>query len=167
MNPYLIIVAILAILGAFAAGEFDGQDRAHTKDVAATETLKAEAAATLATETKAKFDAETALSNLIAKTEKDRETLQTQNAADLRTRAAGPRLQFVAQTPGRGSGGSDSASSAPGSTSDTSTTVVQLPEPLNGNLLQFAADAQSLSIDYGALYNFLHDPKLVCELREP
>ncbi len=169
MTEILIkIGAVLALLAAlfFAERYIEGlgYSRARAEDQAAAATLKAQAATTLATETKAKLDAQAQLSNLIAEKEIDRENKQLANRADLRTRQSGPRLQFAAEA-GCGSGRGGAAGAAPGAPSDPGATVVQLPEPLNGNLLGFAADAQSLAIDYGVLYDFLHNPKLVCELR--
>lgn len=125
---------------------------------------KTEAATVLA---KAVDDAATSrreLAELVTQMGKYREAQQAANAADLRTRRAGPRLQFAAEIPRCRASGADAQAGASSPASDTSTAVVQLPEPLNGNLLGFASDAQSLSIDYATLYAFANNPKLVCEL---
>ena len=156
------IAAVFALLAALYFGEQyiegRGYDRARAEDTSATNQLKAQQATELAIETKARLDAQTKLANLIAQKEIDRENKQAANRADLRTRQSGPRLQFTAET-------GCTQSAAPGAAADAGTTVVQLPEPLNGNLFGFAADAQSLAIDYGVLYDYVHNPKLVCELR--
>jgi len=169
MTDILIKIAVFAaILAALFFGEQyierRGYDRARAEDMAATNKLKAEATATLAAETKKTLDATTALNQLIAQQEKDREAKQVANRADLRNRQSGARLQYRAEA-GRGAGSGVAQGPAAGATNDAGATVLQLPEPLNGNLLQFAADAQSLAIDYGVLYDFVHNPKLTCELQ--
>lgn len=169
MTDILIkIAAVVALLAALFFGEQyiegRGYDRARAEDMAATNKLKAEATATLAAETKKTLDATTALNQLIAQQEKDREAKQVANRADLRNRQSGPRLQFRAEA-GRGAGSGGTAAPAPGATGNAGPAVVQLPEPINGNLLGYAADAQSLAIDYGVLYDFVHNPKLTCELQ--
>jgi hypothetical protein len=162
------IATVLALLAAlfFAEQYIEGRgySRARAEDTASTEALKAQAAATLAVETKAKLDAQTALSNLIATTERDRETLQTKNTADLRTHSAGPRLQFSTKA-GCGSSSGGAQSPAPGAAPDPEPTVVQLPAEIDGRLRELAADAQSVAIDYGVLFGYVHNPKLVCELQ--
>lgn len=168
MTDILIkIAAVLALLVVLFIGEQyiegRGYDRAEAEYQAATNQLKADAAAELAAETKIKLDAQTALANLISTTEKDREKLQTQNASDLRARSFGPRLQFSTST-GCWGGGGVTQSPAPGTASDPGSTVVQLPAEIDGRLRDLAAAAQSLSIDYSVLYGYVHNPKLVCEL---
>lgn len=170
MTDIILKIAVFAaILAALFFGEQyiegRGYDRARAEDMVATNKLKAEAAATLASETKKTLDATTKLNQLIAQQEKDREAKQVANRADLRTRQSGPRLQFRAET-GRGAGSGGAQVPAPGTTTDAGSAVVQLPEPINGRLRELAADAQSLAIDYGVLYDFVHNPKLTCELRE-
>ena len=165
MNPYLIIAALVSIIAAFVAGDIEGKKNAHTADALAVETLKAQAASTLANETKAKLDAQTQLSNLISKAETDRETQQIANRADLRKRTSGPRLQFFAEAPGRGAGGDSAQGPALGTTADPAGAAVQLPRKINDDLFEFAADAESLKIDYRVLFDYVHNPKLVCELQ--
>lgn len=98
--------------------------------------------------------------------EVDREKSQAKNIADLRARTAGPRLQFTTEGGGCRPSSPGPATATATAASDQSPTVVQLPEPLNGNLLQFAADAQSLAIDYGVLYAYVNDPKMACTLQK-
>lgn len=161
------IAAVLALLAAlfFAEQYIEGRgyDRAKAEDQAATNQLKAEQATTLAIETKAKLDAQAKLSHLIAQQENDREIKQLANRADLRTRSAGPRLQFSTQA-GCGRGGGGAQSPAPGAAPDPEPTVIQLPAEVDGRLRELAADAQSVAIDYGVLFGYVHNPKLVCEL---
>jgi hypothetical protein len=106
-----------------------------------------------------------AFAELKTKLEKQRETLQAQNTADLRRRIDGPRLQFAAEAPRCGGGGATAQGAQTSAAGDASTTIVQLPEPLNRALLEYAADAQSLAIDYSILYTFVNNPALSCELR--
>ena len=159
----------MVLIGALFYGEQAiekrGRNLQRNDDQLVIDAQQMQAAAKLQAEIQRRLEAQTALSNLISQTENDREIQQLKNRADLRARQSGPRLQFTAQAARCGASGDTAASAAAGSASDPSSTTVQLPEPLNGDLLQFAADAQSLAIDYGVLYTFVHNPKLVCELR--
>lgn len=170
MNEVLIkFAAVLALLVVLFFGEQYieglGYDRRAAEDSVAMEKQKREATAKLATLTQEKLTALAALASLTAQLEKTREDLQLKNAADLRARRAGPSLRFTTQAAGCGGSGGGAESPAPGSTTYAAATVVQLPEPLNGDLWQYAADAQSLAIDYDVLYRYVHNPKLVCELQ--
>jgi len=169
MSAVLKLAAVLMlVMGLFLAEqhiEQRGADRQLLVDQAVANKLKIEAAQVLATETAKTLANQTRLSDLIAKTETDRETLQIKNRADLRSRSAGPRLQFAAEAVGRGDGGGGAQSPAPGASSDPTGAVVQLPAALSGDLWDFASDAESLAIDYGVLWRYVHNPKLVCELR--
>lgn len=173
--PYKLLAGLLAMAALIAALflaeqhiEGLGYNRRAAEDAATIEKQKSEAAAQLAQLTQDKLTALAALAALKSDLEKTRETLQAKTAADLRARTAGPRLQFTTQTSTAGCGGSSggTTSSAPGPAADASTTVVQLPEPINSDLWQLAADAESLKIDYGVLYTYLHNPQLGCELRQ-
>lgn len=167
----LIKLAIAAaLIAALVAGEQYiegiGYDRRAMEDAITMGAQKLEATGKLAKLTQEKLDAVAALATLTQQLEKSREDLQTKNAADLRTRRAGPGLRFVTTETAsgcRGSGGGTEGD-AVGPAKDASPAVVQLPEPLNSNLWQYAADAESLKIDYSVLYTHLHNPKLVCEL---
>lgn len=161
------IGAVLALLAALYFGEQHIEQLGATRQAAADQVvadqLKAAAAATLAAETAKTRENETRLSDLIAKTETDRETQQIANRADLRARQSGPRLQFTAHT-GRGAGGGGTQGPSAGASCDAGPAVVQLPAEIDGSLRDLAADAQSVAIDYGVLYSYVHNPKLVCEL---
>ena len=163
------LAAILALLAAVALGLYDvdqrGYDRARTEDIAALAIQKDEAAQVLAAETAKTIKDQGDLANLISKLETDRETLQAKNRADLRVRSAGPRLQFAAEA-GRGDGGGGTPAAAPGAAYDAGPAIVELPRQIGDDLWQLAGDAESLAIDYGVLYGYVHNPKLVCELRE-
>ena len=168
MSIFLKLAAVLALLvGLFFAEQYvegRGYSRARAEDMAAVNAQKAEAAATLAAETAKTLANATRLSDLIAKTETDRETLQIKNRADLRVRSAGPRMQFTAEAR-RGAGGGDTQSPASGAACNPNPAVIELPRQINDDLWQLAGDAQSLAIDYGVLYGYVHNPKLVCELQ--
>ena len=165
------IGTVLALLAVLFFGEQyieeRGYNRRAAEDSAAIEKVKTEATAKLATLTKDRLDAATELANLKTQMEKTRETLQSKNTADLRGRLVGPGLRFTTNKTAAGCGrsGGSTPGPAPGAAPDAGTTVVQLPEPINGNLWQYAADAQGLAIDYGVLYSYVHNPKLVCELQ--
>lgn len=165
--------AVLALLAVLFFGEQyiegRGYDRRAAEDAAAMGQQKSEAAAKLATLTQEKLTALAELASIKSELEKNREDLQSKNAADLRARRAGPGLRYVTNSPAAGCGrsGGGAESPAPGAAPDAGTAVVQLPEPINENLWQYAADAQSLSIDYGVLHSYVHNPRLVCELRPP
>ena len=93
MSAILKLAAVLAlVVGLFLAEqhiEQRGADRQLLTDQAVANKLKAEAAQALATETAKTLANQTRLSDLIAKTETDRETQQIANRADLRRRSAG------------------------------------------------------------------------------
>jgi hypothetical protein len=168
MTSILIkIFAVLALLVALYFGEQHieqlGATRQAAVDQIASDNLKAQAANVLAIETEKTRESETRLSALISKMESDRETLQNANRADLRARQSGPRLQFTAQA-GRGAGGGGTQGAETRATCDAGPAVVQLPAEIDGRLRDLAADAQSLAIDYGVLHEYVHNPKLVCEL---
>lgn len=163
-----VLLAFIALAGAVLGyGHYQyGKGVLHTTDryELAIKTQQAEAATLLATLTKEKLDALAALANLKAQLEKTREDLQLKNAADLRARRAGPSLRFTTEAAGCGRGGGGAESPAPGATPDAGTAVVQLPRQISDDLWQQAGDAQRLAIDYGVLYSYVHNPKLVCEL---
>ena len=167
------IGAVLALLAALFFGEQyiegRGYDRRAAEDAAVMGQQKSEAAAKLADLTQEKLTALAELANLKSELEKNREDLQSKNAADLRARRAGPGLRYVTnpQAAGCGRSGGGTESPAPGAAPDAGATVVQLPRQISDDLWQYAADAQSLAIDYEVLYSYVHNPRLVCELRPP
>ena len=172
MTDILIKIAVVAaLLAALFYGEQYveglGYDRRAAEDAAVMGQQKSEAAAKLADLTQEKLTALAELANLTTRLEKTREDLQTKNTADLRARRAGPGLHFVTnpQAAGCGRSGGGTESPAPGAAPDAGATVVQLPRQISDDLWRFAADAESLKIDYGVLHAYVHNPKLVCELR--
>ena len=169
MSAILKLAAVLAlVVGLFLAEqhiEQRGADRQLLTDQAVANKLKAEAAQALASETAKTLKAQGDLADLIAKLETDRETQQIANRADLRRRSAGPRLQFTAEVARCGGSGDSAQGSAPGATGNPAGAVVQLPAALSGDLWDFASDAESLAIDYGVLYRYVHNPAMVCELQ--
>ena len=173
MTDILIkIGAVLALLAALFYGEQyiegRGYDRRAMEDDIAMGKQKQEATGRLATLTQEKLTALAELANLNSELEKNREDLQSKNSADLRARLAGPSLRYVTtQAAGCGRSGGGSESPAPGAAPDAGATVVQLPRQISDDLWQLAADAESLKIDYGVLHAYVHNPKLVCELRPP
>ena len=169
MMAALKLVAALLLLAAVALGLYDvdqrGYDRARTEDVAALAVQKVEAARVLAAEAAKTIKAQGDLANFISKLETDREKQQIANRADVRLRSAGPRLQFTAEA-GRGDGGGGTPAAAPGAARNAGPASVELPRQICDDLWQLAGDAESLAIDYRVLYGYVHDPRLVCELRE-
>ena len=161
---------VLALVGGYAGWTMHQRDIGAAREIAAcnanTAAQKAEASSVLAKALADTAAAQAALADFKTKLEKDREISQAKNAADLRNRLAGQRLQFSAQIAGCRGGGAAAQSAAPGAAGDPAATVIQLPEPINGNLLRFSADAESLKIDYGILYSYVNNPALVCELRQ-
>lgn len=157
MNPYRIIAVLLTIVGAFGAGEFDGQDRAHTKDVAATETLKAQASATLAAETEKTRAAEQSLQKLTnAQNLKDADHEKiVANLSDRLRRAAGPagRLRDPnAAGCGAGGGGTQSATASPANDSpaDGTETGGLLSAELTGLLERLQSEADTINNAYAS-----------------
>lgn len=176
MTDILIkIGVVLALLTVLFFGEQyiegRGYDRRAAEDAAVMGQQKSEAAAKLADLTQEKLTALAELANLKSELEKNREDLQSKNAADLRARRAGPGLRYVTnpQAAGCGRSGGGTESPTPGATPDAgaATTVVQLPERISDDLFELLGKAQSLAIDYGVLYSYVHNPRLVCELRPP
>jgi hypothetical protein len=168
--PYKLL-AYGVLLAALIAGYFSwssheqgvGADAERAIWVEKLDKQKAEAAALLLTAQDEATTARGKLKDTIEALGKQREQLQAENTASLRNYATTHRLQYT--TTGSGQGCGNAKGRAAGSTSDTSTTIVQLPEKINGNLFRLAGDADSLKIDYGILYNYVNNPKLVCELR--
>lgn len=173
LNPTRWLIMIAAV-GALTLGYFAwanhqqgiGEARATERYNLAIAAQKQEAKTKLSELTQQKLEAEIALSKLIAQKEKNREISQAKNAADLRNHLIGPGLHFNAKITGRGGGGGSAENKADQPTRDAKTTNIELPKQISDDLWQFAADAQSLSIDYEVLYNHLHNPNLVCELRK-
>lgn len=172
--PYKLLGLVLTVLALAAAVmgyghmQFKKGDRLATdRAQAVVDKQKGEAAALLAQLKQERLDAATALANLTNQLEQNREKLQAANAADLRRRLTGPGLRYIApQAAGCGRGGASPESPAPGAPSDPAATVVQLPDPISRDLWQYAGDSQSLAIDYAVLYEYTHNPKLVCELEQ-
>jgi hypothetical protein len=171
MTDILMKIAVVAgLLAALFFGEqyieSRGYDRAKAEDHVVFEKIKSDARATLLEEVDKTRAAEQALNELTHQLETTREKLQAQNSADLRARRAGPRLQFAAkQGGGCGASRGGTESTAAGAPSDSGAAVVQLPQQINDDLWQLVGEAQSLAIDYRTLYDYVHNPKLVCELR--
>lgn len=173
LNPTRWLILIAAV-GALTLGYFAwanhqqgiGEARATERYNLAIAAQKQEAKTKLSELTQRKLEAEIALSKLTAQMEKDREILQAKNAADLRNRLIGPGLHFNTKIAGRGGSGGGTENKADQPTGDAGTTRIELPKQINDDLWQLAADAQSLAIDYEVLYNHLHNPNLVCELRK-
>lgn len=172
--PYRLLGALLAVLalGAAVLGYghkqyLKGERVATARAQATVDKQKAEATALLAQLTQERSTAATALANLTNQLEQTREKRQTANTADVNRRLIGPGLRYNApqSTAGCGRGSTSPEGPAPGATSDPATAVVQLPDALSRDLWQYAGDAQSLAIDYGVLYEYTHNPKLVCELQ--
>ncbi len=159
---FAALLAASALTNCATHLKLSAEREAHGKLKTAVAEQKAEATQTLLRLTEERLKAQNALTALITKTEKDREKLQRQNTADLDARLAGERLQFSARC---GQSGGSPEGAASGAPSDSSATVIQLPRKINENLFRLTADAESLSIDYKVLYEYVHNPKLVCELQ--
>jgi hypothetical protein len=169
---FKLIVAgvLLAAAAAFTFGwgehrHLQGVQEATDRYELALGKQKAEAAGKLAKLSTDLVLAQASLREFTHSLEKSREDLQRKNDSDLRARRAGPKLQFVAEGPGCGRGGGGPEGTEGAAPGDAAATVIQLPDLLNGDLLQFAANAQSLAIDYGTLYEYVNNPRIVCELR--
>jgi hypothetical protein len=169
--PYKLL-AYGVVLAALVIGYFSwrthergvGADTEREVWVAKLDKQKTEAAAILLTAQDEATNARGLLKANIEALGKQREQLQAENTASLRSYAATHRLQYT--TKGSGSSCNAAKGGAPSSASDTDTTTVQLPSKISDDLYQLAADAQSLSIDYSILYTYVNNPKLVCQLNE-
>lgn len=173
LNPTRWII-LLAAVGALTLGYFAwaaheqgiGEARATERYNLAIAAQKQEAKTKLLKLAQDKLEAEMALAKLIAQMEKNREISQAKNTADLHRNLIGHVLHFSTKIAGRGSSGGSTASKADQPTGNAETADIQLPKQINDDLWNLAADAQSLAIDYSILYNHLHNPNLVCELRK-
>lgn len=172
--PYKLLGLLLTVLalGAAVLGYghkqyLKGERVATARGQADVDEQKSKATALLAQLTQERSIAATALANLTNQLEQTRETRQTANTADVRRHLTGPGLRYTVpqSTAGCGRGGASPESPAPGPTGDPATTLIQLPDPISGDLWQYAGDAQSLAIDYAVLYEYTHNPRLVCELQ--
>ncbi len=167
----LLIVGVLlaaAALFTFGWGEHrhqQGVQEATDRYELVLGRQKAEAAGKLAKLSTDLVLAQASLREFTHSLEKSRDDLQRKNDADLRARRAGPGLQFVAEIPRCGGGGGSAQGAEVAAAGDTAATVVQLPDVLSGDLRQLAGNAQSLAIDYRTLFDYVNDPRLVCELR--
>jgi hypothetical protein len=159
MNPYLIIFALCAVIGAFVAGERAGESHAHAADLVSTETLKAQAATTLAAETDKTRKAEQALQDLTNTQnlkDADHEKLvsdiagRLRAAADSAGRLRDPNAATVGCWPsGRGAAGAvaGAASDRPGDASEADGVLsVQLTELLQ----QLTASADTINDAYAS-----------------
>jgi hypothetical protein len=166
------IIGVAAILGAIGAvilgyghSRYNLGVRTTTAAYeAALSKQKVEAAQLLASETEKVLVAERQLNEIVRKAKNERDILQVKNAADLK-RLSATRLQFSTTEAGCRSGDSGTAGNPSAAASNPGATIVQLPEQINSDLRQLAADAQSILIDYGTLYAYVNRPDLVCELR--
>jgi len=172
----MLLVRLFSVVALIAAliygwqeltGHYIEQGRAEQKavDQAAVNKLKAEAAAALSLEKDKLIAATVKLGGLISALEEKRDAQQTANAADLAARLAGPKLQFrTTAASGCGRSGGSPPTATASSPSNPETTIVQLPDRINDDLQRLAGKAQSLAIDYGVLYEYVNNPKLVCFL---
>ena len=142
-----------------------GRQEQKEVDQAATDKIKAEARAALAAETAKVQKANDLLKTLVTQTEVDRDKAQQSNADNARA-LADVRLRFRAPAGGCGPSGGGSQGGTGTSPQDSKATYVELPEPISRNIRKLIEDADSLLIDYGVLYTYVSNPKLVCELRE-
>lgn len=171
--PYKVLAWAL-LLGTLAAGFFTyrtaqrefGAEQERAVWAAKLTIQKEEAQVLLDKELLRSSEARTELAATIASLGTQREKLQTENAANLSKYTSTYRLQYTPE-PGRRLGGVGTQSGKAGTANDTSATSLQLPKQISDNLLKLAADADSLAIDYGILFTYVNNPKLVCELREP
>lgn len=170
------IAGLLGLCAALVAGFFSYRDSQREfgalQERSVTALLlkvqKADAAKLLETEKIKLVEADKLLATSIRKLGEQRAKLQDDNRANLRKFAAGYRLQYATQE-GDGGGWGGGVSTAAGKTGTAihaTPAFIQLPDTLNSNLLKYAADAESLAIDYKVLYAYVNNPKLVCGIRE-
>lgn len=175
MNALLIKIAIAcaAVLALLLTGtglvkylEGRGADRQWTADKALIDAQKVQASRELQALTAQAAKAQADLSDKITKLEVEREKLQRENSAALLAHSNGPSLHYTAQAVGCGAGSGGATAAPGGAASDPGTAVYELPGQISRDLWRLAADAQSLAIDYRVLWDYVHDPKLVCSLQD-
>jgi predicted transcriptional regulator len=141
-----------------------GRSEQRVIDQAAQDRLKADAQTALDAETARVRKAEEALATLTHQMEVEREKSQAAVRAAARVT---PRLQYAAPAASGCRPSSDSAKTAPSeAASDPAPAVIQLPDPIAADIWGYAADAESLAVDYAVLYRWANNPKLSCVLEE-
>jgi len=164
----LFVVLAIALAGFFGGWQVNGWRHQVIEDqmTQAIQAQKIVAGNKLADLNRQFINQQTALDGLRSSVEQTREQLQSQNAADLRNRLGSGRLRVPvdSETAGRWCGGGSAPAGAPGAAGDAGAASVELPEQTSDDLRQLAADAQSLAIDYRVLYDWVHNPRLACQL---
>ena len=167
MNPYIIIAVLLAIAGAFGAGEFDGHKRGTVAQAIADQkqfdainaqivTQKMEAHSMLEKAQADIITAQAAADSFKTQLEKDSETRQTQ-IDTLRRQYAGVSLRFKsAQAPGCGASSAGASSAQGTAPSPDGGAVVQLPDTVAANLRQLTVDGDTLISEYKKCRDFAY-----------
>lgn len=130
-------------------------------DQAAANEIKAEARAALEAESARVIEAQYQLYSYTRSLEAKRE--KTQVVVRTVQRDV-PRLQFTAESDGCRRSGDSAPSQASGPTPDPAPAIVVIPDQVAANLWSYAGDAESLAVDYAILYEWAHNPKMVCTL---
>jgi hypothetical protein len=167
MNPYIIIAVLLAIAGAFAGGEIDGQKRGDADRVIADQkqfdainakitAQKAEANSLLEKAQADIITAQAAADSFKTQLEKDSETRQTQ-IDTLRRQYAGVSLRFKSsQAPGCGASGAITNSTQGTAASPNGGAVIQLPDQVTADLRQLTVDGDNLISEYKKCRDFVY-----------
>jgi hypothetical protein len=139
-----------------------GRAEQFAVDQAAADKLKVEARTALEAETARVTEAQYQLYSYTRSLEAKREKTQTVVRTVQRDI---PRLQFTTESDRCGRSGDSAAAQASGPAADPTPTVVQLPDPVAADIWEYAGDAESLAVDYAILYEWAHNPKMVCTLQ--
>lgn len=165
MNPWLLIGFIVALIGAYFGGDYQGHKNGIAEQKVADQVQfdklnqgvadqKTKAATLLAT-----MNAE----NLALMTEREtlKTNLETQHAKDakatddLRRKYSGYSLRFQpTQVAGCGLGGSSTASTSASAASVDAAPSIELPAAINRRLFDIADDANRLADSYRECYGY-------------
>lgn len=169
MTGIVRLLLVLAVLAALVSGEqyveSVGYDRRDAEAVVEAKTQSDTATALRERLRTEKTEHAEALAALTKQMEKARDQSQTKNTTDIARRLDGAGLHYsTAKSADTGCRSGGTKDSAPGTANDAGTADVQLPRRINDGLFKLLGAAESLKIDYGVLYTYIHNPKLVCEL---
>lgn len=159
LNPWLILAAVLALVGVGAGGYYAGHsagvntqrvaDQTQFDKINADLTTQKTAANKLLADAQTKDIANAEHNQQIAQEIEHRDENNRAKTAALQQQYSGLSLRYAAATdPRRGQGGSSPDPAASAAPSAEPGPIVQLPNSLAANLRQYATDADGLADEY-------------------
>jgi hypothetical protein len=155
-KQYMIIAVVLACVFFFGFGYKTGGNAVRVEYQDAINQQKAEADKIIQQNIDDLLSTQAENNSIKDKLEKERQNnVKTTN--DLRTKLANSGLRFKSNQ--CGSSSKDSLPTESNSSSDTSSTSVELPSEIGRNLRELAFDCDTLRDDYSLLYKFTQESK--------